>query len=815
MTTTRVTDCQDDNYMEGRRVALEMSLEHALTEARKESEEQRQVTPPPIPKRVCLGHGKPRGRRGGRPKASATVTHNQIGNYLLTEDLPAASLDPQVEFEKNMESLSAMSDSPEIQRASSSWAFRQQRASQRWKEARPFHLKCLIQTQDVGQPFCSHCCKPAVVRCRECLPDQWFCETCDCKTHRRWPLHDRESVLEGFFKAIPPSKYFVRGEGGYSSHDQACILPTVRVTQKCPCDVPSITVSPGKAVILISINGNHGFVFLLPKGVMTCTSHCLHAKQQWAPEFMDLINSGYWPASTSSSTLYSLNLFSSVRELKVIAPALSRQALAKLLEHRTKCGGRSGPVCGDTLQRSFLEFSYCAFEEDRMSCGAPFTCPACTPDMLAISVDGNRKLYRFLRSGSSDSSFFEGAFIAEDTSVSTFVDVLHKAVKQLPGQGRCGSSSWTAAKETSRRTFKLDEEGMEVAVCRHGFQLKALNMFRGEIFAYPMYLHKELMSLKPRFIAMDVMCKYWPYLHKSANILPDLQGLTSTRPFLSVMHATAHSSKCEITWSGKNQEEAGSTAGEEVEQVNSYLSRCALTTKYMSKGTRVDMLTIHAMAWIYKKFTTLHRALSARYVKTCQRLQEETAIVAELKESLACPDEAVWVSDVREWAAGDTTGTSLEQSIEGRYLNVRQRKQALYRQNDSGKFRHRLRRKIAESKRLLLKDIETYNSHEPAMAIDLNEVEQSLSGDNPSPTWPWEVHGSAQIEDKLKNFNKAMLKMRLEEERTILVQEMAQHCSWLQKLQATLKRKTSEEDLYNDLPAGGMICLSQPELLSP
>lgn len=83
---------------------------------------------------MCLGRGKPRGRRGGRPKASATgnnnnnsnwlhiivkksscvggltwfyfsvcsvvVTHNQIGNYLLTEDLPAGSLDPQVEFGK-------------------------------------------------------------------------------------------------------------------------------------------------------------------------------------------------------------------------------------------------------------------------------------------------------------------------------------------------------------------------------------------------------------------------------------------------------------------------------------------------------------------------------------------------------------------------------------------------------------------------------------------------------------------------------------------------------------------------------------------
>lgn len=61
-----------------------------------------------------------------------------------------------------------------------------------------------------------------------------------------------------------------------------------------------------------------------------------------------------------------------------------------------------------------------------------------------------------------------------------------------------------------------------------------------------MYLHKELMSSKPRFIAMDVMCKYWPYLHKSANILPDLQELTSIKPFLSVMHATAHSTKCEV-----------------------------------------------------------------------------------------------------------------------------------------------------------------------------------------------------------------------------------------------------------------------------
>ncbi|XP_052453923.1 uncharacterized protein LOC128014380 [Carassius gibelio] len=252
---------------------------------------------------------------------------------------------------------------------------------------------------------------------------------------------------------------------------------------------------------------------------------------------------------------------------------------------------------------------------------------------------------------------------------------------------------------------------MEVAVCRHGFLLKALNMYRGEIFAYPLYLQKELMPAKAQFFAMDVACKYWPYLEKVASVLPALQELTTMKPFLSVMHARAHATKCEINWSGRNQEGAGTTAGEEVEQVNSYLSRCALTTKYMSKAARVDMLTLHAMGWNEKKNLSLHQALSTRYVKTCQRLHDETARLADLKTELDCTDELVsqWLSDVKEWAAGETPGTSrvsqgtthkeIQQSIEGLYLSVRHRKRTLYRQNDSSKFRHRLRRKLAEDKK--------------------------------------------------------------------------------------------------------------------
>ncbi len=46
-------------------------------------------------------------------------------------------------------------------------------------------------------------------------------------------------------------------------------------------------------------------------------------------------------------------------------------------------------------------------------------------------------------------------------------------------------------------------------------------------------------------------------------------------------------------WSGKNQTGAGTTIGEEVEQVNSFLSRVALTTKYMSKTGKCHMHTAY------------------------------------------------------------------------------------------------------------------------------------------------------------------------------------------------------------------------------
>ncbi|RXN12452.1 hypothetical protein ROHU_010107 [Labeo rohita] len=58
---------------------------------------------------------------------------------------------------------------------------------------------------------------------------------------KKQPLHNRECVIHGFFEAIPPTSYAIKGEDGYRIHEQACILPTVKVPD-CSCESTDFTI---------------------------------------------------------------------------------------------------------------------------------------------------------------------------------------------------------------------------------------------------------------------------------------------------------------------------------------------------------------------------------------------------------------------------------------------------------------------------------------------------------------------------------------------------------------------------------------------
>lgn len=56
---------------------------------------------------------------------------------------------------------------------------------------------------------------------------------------------------------------------------------------------------------------------------------------------------------------------------------------------------QTGKISADGFKKSFFEWEAVRYELDKILKEDPFTCHACAPDMLAISVDGNRKHYRF------------------------------------------------------------------------------------------------------------------------------------------------------------------------------------------------------------------------------------------------------------------------------------------------------------------------------------------------------------------------------------------------------------------------------------
>jgi hypothetical protein len=152
----------------------------------------------------------------------------------------------------------------------------------------------------------------------------------------------------------------------------------------------------------------------------------------------------------------------------------------------------------------------------------------------------------------------------------------------------CGTTRWKAAKSTSKTMANLDETGLEVAGCRHGIAQKAVNMFRGEIFGYPHYLHTRFFMNVVCFWA-DVVCQYWPWARQKEAVtgIP----LTSV-PCLSVMHANAHSWLCQVLWGGRWQNQAAASTGEDMEQLFSFMSRFNMTTKNMSAAGMIVLVQV-------------------------------------------------------------------------------------------------------------------------------------------------------------------------------------------------------------------------------
>ncbi|RXN13649.1 hypothetical protein ROHU_009549 [Labeo rohita] len=193
-------------------------------------------------------------------------------------------------MQKLKEILATTVEASEGPSTSSSWSLRQSAAQDEWQKARPYHLDCLLFSRVVKENKCSQCSSPAIIRCRDCMPEEWLCMECDLICHKKLALHNRESCIDRFYRPIPPTMCCAKENGRYTLKNQVRLLPTVRPDRLCTCGPSNITESAGRATILICIN---------------------------------------------------VDVFSTFEEMKTVAPGLSRQDFLRLLEQRTQQFGRA------------------------------------------------------------------------------------------------------------------------------------------------------------------------------------------------------------------------------------------------------------------------------------------------------------------------------------------------------------------------------------------------------------------------------------------------------------------------------------------
>lgn len=103
----------------------------------------------------------------------------------------------------------------------SDWRNRQTTSLESWTVMRPFMLNNMLSSEKPKEGVCHHCGhKAAVVMCRDCLPRSLYCTACDFSTHEALVLHNRASMVEGFFRNLPPSTFVQEDEGGKFSYNE-------------------------------------------------------------------------------------------------------------------------------------------------------------------------------------------------------------------------------------------------------------------------------------------------------------------------------------------------------------------------------------------------------------------------------------------------------------------------------------------------------------------------------------------------------------------------------------------------------------------
>ncbi|MGH0141892.1 UNVERIFIED_CONTAM: hypothetical protein FKN15_051275, partial [Acipenser sinensis] len=417
----------------------------------------------------------------------------------------------------------------------------------------------------------------------------------------------------------------------------------------------------------------------------------------------------------------------------------------------------SGKICGDTFQKSFLEWTYSRYEVEKICQVQHFECPACTPVILAVSADGNRKHYRFRKATWTDEhGHFDRVFLSKDEDVSTFVDYVHKKTKHTIQKIRDETDSLENMKtELGYTDDALQQWVTDVqqwAACETAVGLYTKKRVFDKVMLLRR-LHEEEVILSGKICGDTFQKSFleWTYSRYEVEKICQVQHFEcpACTPVILAVSADGnrkHYRFRKATWTDEH----------------GHFDRVFLS-KDEDVSTFVD--------YVHKK--TKH---------TIQKIRDETDSLENMKTELGYTDDALqqWVTDVQQWAACETAV--------GLYTKKRVFNKVM------------LLRRLHEEEVILVRDMKQHWEYLRRSAGTLRDLASQQSDD-------LSRHKTAVgLYTKKRVFDKVMLLRRLHEEEVILVRDMKQHWEYLRRSAGTLRDLASQQsdDLSRHKTAVGL-----------
>ena len=92
------------------------------------------------------------------------------------------------------------------------WESRMETLNENWEASRSAIFEAILHSQNPSVELCDICHKaPCLLRCDECSGRR-MCPKCDASIHEEHLFHDREALIDGSFRYIPPT--FTLNEDG-------------------------------------------------------------------------------------------------------------------------------------------------------------------------------------------------------------------------------------------------------------------------------------------------------------------------------------------------------------------------------------------------------------------------------------------------------------------------------------------------------------------------------------------------------------------------------------------------------------------------